>query len=220
MRRSDAVAIVAVLVTAVVGLAGISAGWLSAREERSSQRALARDDRVFDRRAAAYLDAIGFLERQNDAYVRTASTPRPVPFLSAPDLLLKERLITFGSTNVNREFQRAEGYARVTLDESGMRIETASYSLSGKGALRIRTSSWTYRISRERSLASRGLFILISLVDQSVCLSFLSWDRCAGRRAERLGDLKKANEESGQRVESGRSRVGTSASGGIGLGRD
>ena len=108
-------AIVAVLVTAVVGLAGISAGWLSAREERSSQRALARDDRVFDRRAAAYLDAIGFLERQNDAYVRTASTPRPVPFLSAPDLLLKERLITFGSTNVNREFQRAEGYARVTL---------------------------------------------------------------------------------------------------------
>jgi hypothetical protein len=105
MRRSDAVAIVAVLVTAVVGLAGITAGWLSAREERSSQRALARDDRVFDRRAAAYLDAIGFLERQNDAYTRYSTAPagQSIPFLTAPQLLLKERLIAFGSTNVNRE---------------------------------------------------------------------------------------------------------------------
>jgi hypothetical protein len=118
MRRSDAVAIVAVLVTAVVGLAGITAGWLSAREERSSQRALARDDRVFDRRAAAYLDAIGFLERQNDAYIHYAAPAgQAIPFPTAPDLLLKERLIAFGSTNVNREFQRAEDHALVTLDD-------------------------------------------------------------------------------------------------------
>ena len=75
-------------------------------------------DRVFDRRAAAYLDAIGFLERQNDAYTHYSNAPagQRIPFSPVPDLLLKERLIAFGSTNVNREFQRAEDRALATLD--------------------------------------------------------------------------------------------------------
>jgi hypothetical protein len=62
------IALAGIAATAVVGIAGAGASWLISREDRNNERALARGARVYDRRAAVYLDALSLL-RSLDARV-------------------------------------------------------------------------------------------------------------------------------------------------------
>jgi hypothetical protein len=59
------VAVAGIAATALVGVAGTGAAWLSARDDRHAQRVLARDERTYDRRVSAYLDAIDYIEGQH-----------------------------------------------------------------------------------------------------------------------------------------------------------
>src|SRR5512133_2454798 len=61
-NRTLWVAVAGISATALVGLAGTTVAWLSARDDRATQRQLARDERTYDRRVSAYLDAIDFVE--------------------------------------------------------------------------------------------------------------------------------------------------------------
>jgi hypothetical protein len=58
----DRVAIAGVVAGAVVGIAGLSVSWLVARDDQASQRSLAHEARVYDRRANAYVDALRYLQ--------------------------------------------------------------------------------------------------------------------------------------------------------------
>jgi hypothetical protein len=50
-------------VVAIVGVVvGAGSSWLISREDRSNQRALAREGRAYDRRASAYLDALSLFQ--------------------------------------------------------------------------------------------------------------------------------------------------------------
>jgi hypothetical protein len=55
------IAFAGIAATAVVGITGVGASLLISREDRNTQQALARDARVYDRRAAVYLDALSLL---------------------------------------------------------------------------------------------------------------------------------------------------------------
>jgi hypothetical protein len=115
------VAMAGILATAVVGLASTAAAWLSARDDRSSQRRIAEEARVYDRRVTAYLDAIDFLEGQQkslDAYemeVGINCTPdthcagvHGGPYQVFPPESLTSRLRAFGSSEAFNTFEAAE----------------------------------------------------------------------------------------------------------------
>jgi hypothetical protein len=122
-RTTLIVAVAGIAATAVVGLAGAAATWLSARDDRATERALAREERTYDRRTAAYLDAVDFLERQsrelesfaNEAYLPLEGSPRrprAVFYDIRPSPRLRTRLRAFGSKAVFEAFERA---AKTTL---------------------------------------------------------------------------------------------------------
>lgn len=56
------IAVAGIAATAVVGLAGTGASWLSARDDRASQRELASEERIYEHRVSAYTEAIDTLE--------------------------------------------------------------------------------------------------------------------------------------------------------------
>jgi hypothetical protein len=60
-KRERSVAVVGILATAVLGLAGIAASWLISRDDRGTQRALAHDARVYSAKAAVYEEAFAKL---------------------------------------------------------------------------------------------------------------------------------------------------------------
>jgi hypothetical protein len=62
--KGRTIAVAAIAATAAVGIAGTAAGWLTARDDRSNQRSLAHDARVYDRRADTYLAALRLIEQQ------------------------------------------------------------------------------------------------------------------------------------------------------------
>jgi hypothetical protein len=68
--RGRSIAVAGILATAVVGVAGTAGSWLIARDDRTNQRSLAHDARVYDRRADTYLDALRLIERQKAQLVR------------------------------------------------------------------------------------------------------------------------------------------------------
>jgi hypothetical protein len=57
-RRAYILALAGAVVAIVGVVVGAGSAWLISREDRSNQRALARETRAYDRRAAAYLDAL------------------------------------------------------------------------------------------------------------------------------------------------------------------
>jgi hypothetical protein len=118
-RTTLLVAVAGIAATALVGVAGTTAGWLSARADRSSQRALERDDRVFSRRAAVYLDAIGLLEAQKKQFADYAnsSVGERIPYQRDPDEGLTERLIALGSAPAVAAFDKAEELNRSVSTE-------------------------------------------------------------------------------------------------------
>jgi hypothetical protein len=61
-NRTLLVALAGIAATAAVGLAGTAASWLSARDDRANERQLAREQRFYEHRVAAYTEAIDTLE--------------------------------------------------------------------------------------------------------------------------------------------------------------
>lgn len=122
-RTTLAVAVAGIAATALVGVAGTAAAWLSARDDRATQRALARDERTYDRRVAAYLDAIDFVEGQETSFDRwfvTNCSERScesggggpmIPYEPDPPPRLLSRLRAFGSAPVFKAFQETQTLA-------------------------------------------------------------------------------------------------------------
>jgi hypothetical protein len=116
------VAVVGIAATALVGVAGTTAAWLSARDDRATQRELAREQRSYARRVAVYLDAIDFVEGQRRAIERFGGYVDVVgPGEAFKDTIwfqrevptrLESRLRAFSSTKVLTEFQKVERAVR------------------------------------------------------------------------------------------------------------
>ena len=81
-RTTLLVAVAGIAATALVGLAGTTAAWLSARSDRAAQRDISREERTHDRRVAAYLDAVDFLKSQERSWEIYAEQ---VPFVDWRD---------------------------------------------------------------------------------------------------------------------------------------
>jgi hypothetical protein len=105
--------------TALVGLAATTAAWLSARDDRATQRALAHDERTCGRRVAVYAQAIDFLQGQKNAWDEYAVSPeflrrvglhfrKKIPFDDRPPQRLTTRLRMFGSRPAFEAFQAAQ----------------------------------------------------------------------------------------------------------------
>ena len=148
-RTTLVVAVAGIAATALVGLAGTGAAWLSARNDRAAQGEIARDERTYDRRVAAYLDAIDFLAGQERSfatfvvYAATRSQARDpvisrlqfdllletedrefIPIRRRPPDRLTSRLGAFGSTEAFNAFQEGQRRFRripffVLSDEPG-----------------------------------------------------------------------------------------------------
>jgi hypothetical protein len=74
LEGGRSIAIAGILATAAVGIVGAVSGFLIARSDRSTERALAHDSRVYGRRADAYLDVIGALS-EIDGSIATSIGP-------------------------------------------------------------------------------------------------------------------------------------------------
>jgi hypothetical protein len=152
------VAVAGIAATALVGLAGTTAAWLSARDDRAAQRQLARDERRYDRRVATYLDAIDFLERQRIGvrntlgqvyhYVKgpipalpkiagSRKKRRTVPYPEEPPARLMSRLRAFGSKEVVSAFEQTQNQSYLLplcVDRSRIDVRCSFAASKGVGA--------------------------------------------------------------------------------------
>jgi hypothetical protein len=112
-------AVVGIVATAVVGLAGSGVAFLSSREDRHTQLAVAHDNRVYDRRASVYLDAIDFVEGQKEAFESYANSAigEHTPYSEDPPRPLTDRLIAFGSSGAVKALSGAEGKSTEVVQE-------------------------------------------------------------------------------------------------------
>lgn len=109
METGKAVALAGIAATAVVGIAGATASWLIARDDQTNQQRLAHDDRVYTRRADAYLAALALIERQHTQIERDYESivvrheladGSDFPMALGSDATLAARVTAFGSTRV------------------------------------------------------------------------------------------------------------------------
>ncbi len=93
--RSSAamIAIAGIAATALVGIVGSVTTWVVARDNPATQVALARDERIYDRRSMAYIDALTAMQALSD------------------DL----RLLRFESVPTWRDFQRKQANLRARM---------------------------------------------------------------------------------------------------------
>jgi hypothetical protein len=118
-KTTLAVAVAGIAATALVGVAATAGAWLSARDDRATQRAIAHEERRYDRRVAAYLDAMDFVAAQkesleeflNPVAVRLGLA-RKIPYERRPSSRLTSRLRAFGSPEALEAFQRAQNISR------------------------------------------------------------------------------------------------------------
>jgi hypothetical protein len=111
--RTLAVAIAGITATALVGLAGTGASWMNARDDRAAQRELASEERNYDKRVEAYLDAIRFVEDQRGSYNEwveqwASLEQRRIPVRRDPPDEMVARLRAFGSAKVLESFQQTQ----------------------------------------------------------------------------------------------------------------
>lgn|SRR5262245_1470426 len=128
-RTTLVVALAGIAATALVGLAGTGAAWVSARDDRAAQRSLARDERTYDRRVSVYLDAIDFAEGQKatlhrwlDPGLVVGKTDRKILFRADPPDRLASRLRAFGSPQAFAAFQETE---KLAIPETALLVDDA-----------------------------------------------------------------------------------------------
>jgi hypothetical protein len=114
-RTTLAVAVAGISATALVGLAATTGAWLTARDDRATQRAIAHEERTYERRVAAYLDAMDFVEAQKesleeflDPVAIRLGLARRIPYERRPPSRLTSRLRAFGSPEAFEAFQKAQ----------------------------------------------------------------------------------------------------------------
>jgi hypothetical protein len=95
-------AVIGIVATALVGIAGTAAGWATSRADRDTQRELARDARTYDHRAAAYVDALVLAERQLDD-IRAVRGKKKLILLA--DKQIHARIRAFGSDPVVEAYE-------------------------------------------------------------------------------------------------------------------
>jgi hypothetical protein len=88
MESGKTIALAGIIATAVVGIAGAGSSWLISRDDRSTQRDLAHQELVYDRRADAYVDALALLLRFDTALregksIEKVASPKEVHLLEA-----------------------------------------------------------------------------------------------------------------------------------------
>jgi hypothetical protein len=129
-------------VVAIVGVVvGAGSAWLISREDRSNQRALAREAQAYDRRAAAYLDALGLfqamqlplgqtIQASDDKAGQTAKYPPEPVFpsrkvgkemlarLDREDSRLRPALAAFASPIALTAYQNAWSAARKAFQDA------------------------------------------------------------------------------------------------------
>ena len=132
-RTTLLVAVAGIAATALVGLAATTAGWLSARDDRATQRALARDERTYDRRVSVYLDAIDFVEGQRRRFLPffggSFGPAKVVPHRVDPPTRLIARLRAFGSAQVFEEFQKTNAETVAFLHNASPVLRDTGYGL-------------------------------------------------------------------------------------------
>jgi hypothetical protein len=110
-------AVVSVLATAAVGIAGSATTWLVSRDERATARA----NRIYERRAATYVGAIDTLERHMKVLANLDLSERSSRGFSFQDVRVNDetdrarigsRLIAFGSPKVLAAFGRVSDLDR------------------------------------------------------------------------------------------------------------
>jgi hypothetical protein len=114
-NRTLWVAVAGIAATALVGIAGTTVAWLSARDDRATQRglarderaherALARDERSYEHRVSAYLEAIRIFEGHYLAFFR-GQTPGKFHFVLRRAANARAGLTAFGSERAVKAFE-------------------------------------------------------------------------------------------------------------------
>jgi hypothetical protein len=102
------IALTGIIATAVVGVAGAASSWLIARQDRGSQRAIAHDERVYDRKADAYIDAARLLGSVSIAWTK-------LPLLHGSKTRQGDRAVARTALKLDRRLQEGENLLQARL---------------------------------------------------------------------------------------------------------
>jgi hypothetical protein len=171
-RGTTTLALVSVLATAAVGIAGAGTALVVSRDERATERA----NRIYERRAAAYVEAIDALERHITVLAnldwtqafrptnegREASWRLPFQAVNVNDetdvARIRSRLVAFGSSDAIAALDRVgaldkKAFALVLADtqprgqpDRGVWTSNASQAIDN---LRIGITEFETRLNRE-----------------------------------------------------------------------
>ena len=118
--RSSAgrVAIAGIAATALVGVAGSITTWVVARDNRATQVTLARDQRIYDRRATAYVEVLVAMQALSDDLRLLRFEKIPTwPVFQRKEANLRARMTALGSIEALRLYNTWFFSASSTLAE-------------------------------------------------------------------------------------------------------
>jgi hypothetical protein len=113
MDGKTAIAVAGIVATAAVGLAAAGLGWVTNRDDRATQRQLAHDARVYDRKADAYLAALAVIHKQDvqmqnaSADIQSALSPTLIPLFPGAKKAARKSEISFAMANNADATERA-----------------------------------------------------------------------------------------------------------------
>jgi hypothetical protein len=151
MDGRTAIAVAGIVATAAVGLAAAGLGWVTSRDDRSTQRSLAHDARVYDRKADAYLAALAVIHKQVRQLARDLdkrrlasadgkpltvnAVPHATPYAMSNDRDATERaaVVAFGSPTIVGLFKRSERNAN-NMEEKELYLSGLARVMGDKGS--------------------------------------------------------------------------------------
>jgi hypothetical protein len=131
MESGKTIALAGIIATAVVGIAGAGSSWLISRDDRSTQRAVAHEARVYDRRADAYVDALALLLRLDSALAEGKSAAEVDPLLKETDLL-EARIRAYASQDALKAFNAAAEAAKGAFEAPASDIASKRFDDAGE----------------------------------------------------------------------------------------
>jgi hypothetical protein len=132
-------ALAGIIATAVVGVAGATSAWLIAHGQRTDQRVIAHDGRVYDRSADMYLAALEKIQQQKEMISaerlksEAYAPPSPVPPLRTNimartfDSNLNARVIAFGSKDAVQVYGQLHQIANQLFNEENVLREQSKF---------------------------------------------------------------------------------------------
>ena len=158
-RRQFRLAVVSVLATAAVGIAGSATTLLVSRDQRATERA----NRTYERRASAYVEAIDTLERHMNTLANLDWSRARRPTDKGPDASwrfafedvnvddetdmarIRSRLVAFGSTEAIAAFDRVSA-----LDKKAFALVLADTQPTGQSDFDVWVSNASEAIDNLR----------------------------------------------------------------------